>query len=554
MSAVDRTGARRGRVGRLSRLGTGLQLVVTVALAVAAVVLVNWLAARPGIRQRFDLTSTSKNTLSTATLGLLARLEDDVRVEVLYRQEPGPMAVLQADVMQRTVRLLELVRDASEGRVTVEIVDTSDVQAWAQRAMELRIQGFGNGLVVSRGERRAVVDLDGGLAQFRPGRQAPEGYVPPSVVAFTAEESLVEAILDVTRGDVLRVYYTFGHGEPDLAHADAERPDGYGVFTAGLQREGFELLPWNSAEAPAVPDDCEVLVVLAPDARWPEAQFDAVLDHVEAGGRLVVVPAIAAAALRRSDVPDLLAHFGLEVSEGRICGEVLDPRSGRFVSGAPECEIVDVLPQSLSTHPVVAPFREAGRVLRFVQSHQVRVTRQPREGVAQNLVRTSGADFWVDAPTGPDLVGDRSYDPTTDGPTGQMTLAATVQRPAVTMGPQPAGLEELREVRVFALGSQLAFTNAAMSSTSLVPAAFNWVADREHRITVPPRDPDLRLMPRDDPEALGTVVRFAQFQLPGLVAVLGALVWFLRTRGSRRRPPAGARADRPGPPSPAPRP
>ena len=68
MSAVGGTGARR--VGRLSRVGTGFQVALTVALATTAVLLVNWLAARPGIRQRLDLTSTSENTLSTATSGL----------------------------------------------------------------------------------------------------------------------------------------------------------------------------------------------------------------------------------------------------------------------------------------------------------------------------------------------------------------------------------------------------------------------------------------------------------------------------------------------------
>lgn len=532
---------RRGRrVGRLSKLGTALQLLVTVLLAVAAVVLVNWLAARPGVRQRFDLTSTSENTLSTATLGLLDRLEQDVLVEVLYRQERGPKAVLEADVMQRTMRMLQLVQDESGGRVTVEIVDTADAQAWAQRALELRIQGFGNGLVVSCGERRVVLDLDGDLAQFREGRNAAQGYVPPSVVAFTAEESLVEGVLDVTRGSTLRIYYTSGSGEPELVGADPEAPEGYGLFAQGLEREGFELQPWTAVETPAVPADCEVLFVLAPDASWPDRQYEAVIDYAERGGRLVIVPAPAAAALRRSDVPDLLEHFGLEVSEGRVAGSVVDPRTGQLLDGIPECEIVDVLPQSLSTHPIVAPFRDAGRNLRFYQAHRVRVLRQPSEGVAQNLISTTRNDQWVDAPTGPDLVGDLRYDGTVDGATGRIPIAATVQRPPAQGAADTTGLEAIREVRVVGFGSLFSFSNAAFQGASVLPAAVNWVADREHRITVPPKDPDLRLMPRDDPSAIVRVTRFAQFQLPGAVAVIGLLVWFVRTRGSRRRKVASA--------------
>lgn len=528
-------GARSGRVSRLSRVGTGFHVAVTVVLAVAAVLLVNWLAARPGVRQRFDLTSTSENTLSTATLGLLERLDRDVLVEVLYRQERGSKVVLEADVMQRTMRLLQLVQNQSGGRVTVEVVDVNDGQAWAQRALELRVQGFGNGLVVSSGGRRVVLDLDGDLAQFREGRNAVEGYVPPSVVAFTAEESIVEGILDVTRGDVLRVYFTSGSGEPDLAQADAESPEGYGQFAVGLRREGFELAPWSVLESDEVPSDCQVLLVLAPDAAWPDRQYDAVLDYAERGGRLVIVPAPAASALRRSDVPDLLEHFGLEVSEGRVAGLCVDPRTGQMLDGIPQCEVVDVLPQSLSTHPIVAPFREAGRNLRFYQAHRLGVRTQPRQGVAQNLITTTRNDLWVDAPVGPDLVGDLRYDGAVDGTTGRIPIAATLQRPPLEGGGESAGLEAIDEVRVVGFGSLYSFTNAALQGATVLPASMNWVADREHRIAVPPRDPDLRLMPRDDPSAMVRVTRFALFQLPGAVALLGLLVWFQRTRGSRRR-------------------
>ena len=419
--------------------------------------------------------------------------------------------------------------------MTVEVVDVNDGQAWAQRAMELRIQGFGNGLVVSCGGRRVVLDLDGDLAQFREGRNAVEGYVPPSVVAFTAEESIVEGILDVTRGEVLNVYFTSGSGEPDLVEADAESPEGYGQFADGLRREGFVLSPWSVLESAEVPSDCQVLLVLAPDAAWPDRQYDAVLDYAEQGGRLVIVPAPAASALRRSDVPDLLEHFGLEVSEGRVAGGYVDPRTGQMLDGIPQCEVVDVLPQSLSTHPIVAPFREAGRNLRFYQTHRLGVRTQPRQGVAQNLITTTRNDLWVDAPAGPDLVGDLRYDGAVDGATGRIPIAATLQRPPLEAAGEAAGLEAIEEVRVVGFGSLYSFTNAALQGATVLPAALNWVADREHRIAVPPRDPDLRLMPRDDPSAMVRVTRFAQFQLPGAVALLGLLVWFQRARGSRRR-------------------
>ena len=163
---------------------------------------------------------------------------------------------------------------------------------------------------------------------------------------------------------------------------------------------------------------------------------------------------------------------------------------------------------------------------------------QPRQGVAQNLITTTRNDLWVDAPAGPDLVGDLRYDGAVDGATGRIPIAATLQRPPLEAAGEAAGLEAIEEVRVVGFGSLYSFTNAALQGATVLPAALNWVTDREHRIAVPPRDPDLRLMPRDDPSAMVRVTRFAQFQLPGAVALLGLLVWFQRTRGSRRRPVA----------------
>ena len=521
-----------GGVGRVSRFGSTVQIGVTIALAVAAVLLVNWLAGRPGIRQRFDLTAADKNTLATATEGLLERMEDDVLVEVLFRLEPGERARLDFEVMQRTQKLLGLMKAESGGKVDVQTIDLSDSDAWKERQMQLRIQGFENGLIVSNGPRRSFLRMSGDLAQFQEGREAQNGYIPPVIVAFTAEEALVEAILDVTRGESLRAYFTIGSGEPDLENTTD--PFGVGLFAEQLTNDGFEIEAWAADETGAVPEDCDVLVVLGPESAWSEARYEAVLDYLEAGGRLVVAGASKADLLRKSDVPDLLDRFDLEMSEGRVMNFVMNP-AGQPLDGLPQCELIGVGPQHLSTHPIVAPFRAAGRAFVMPTTHRVRVRAQPPSGVAQHLMK-SPPSSWLDT-----VPIDRTFDRRTESQ-DSIPLAAAVRRPPIVEADTNAsGLEAIDEIRIVAFGSVRAFHNEALRNASILPAAFNWVADREHRIIVPPRDPDLRYLPRDDPEAYVRVARFTQWILPGCVAVLGLLVWVVRTRGSRRRAP-GSRA------------
>lgn len=515
-------------VGRVSRFSSTVQIGITIALAVAAVLLVNWLAGRPGIRQRFDLTAAEKNTLATATEGLLQRMEDDVLVEVLFRLEPGERARLDFEIMQRTQKLLGLMKAESGGKLDVQVVDLSDTDAWQERQTQLRIRGFENGLIVSNGPRRSFLRMSGDLAQFQEGREAPTGYVPPVIVAFTAEEALVEAILDVTRGDSLRAYFTTGSGEPDIENT--MDPFGAGLFAERLTADGFEVGTWAADETGAVPEDCDVLVVLAPESRWSEARYGAVLDYVEAGGRLVIAGPSQAELLRKSDVPDLLDRFDLEMSEGRVMNFVLN-QAGQPLDGVPECELIGVGPQLLSTHPIVAPFRDAKRAFAMPTTHRVSVRTQPPAGVAQHLMK-SPPSCWLDLPP-----IDRTYRRGAESQ-DSFPLAAAVRRPPMAETSDVAsGLDAIEEIRIVAFGSERVFHNEAMRSASILPAAFNWVVDREHRIVVPPRDPDLRFLPRDDPEAYVRVARFTQWILPGVVAALGLLVWFVRSRGSRRRAP-----------------
>ncbi|MEM6675953.1 MAG: GldG family protein [Planctomycetota bacterium] len=527
------SGSTRARsVGRLSRLGIGAQVIASIALALAAVLLINWLAARPGIRKRVDLTAASSNTLSTAAQSVLENLEDDVRIDLLYQPEEQPITQLAGDVWVRVQKLLVLMEAAAGGRVEVEAVDTSDVEAWKIRQQELQLRGFENGLVVSRGDRRKFLSLVGDLALIDLGNPVPNQYVPPRVVQFSAEQAIIEAVLDVTSGETLHAYFTFGYGEPDPLENDGQND--MGLLGELIEKDGFRVHRWNRLEDGPLPDDCAVLVAVAPEAGWPEAMYGDIVDYVERGGRLIVAPNTLPDLMLRSDIPDLLEHFGLEVSEGRVMVLARDRQTGRVVEGVAQNELHFVRPTQMSTHPMLSLLKREGATVIIPFAHQVRVIEQPPDGVAQHLFQ-SAPESWIDAPP-----CDRRYDAATEGVFGAFPLGATVQREPMQEVDAPVGLEVIPKIRIVALGSQTVFGNHAVADGSLrVPdlmrAVFNWVVDREHRIAVPPRDPDLRFLPPGEPEGFVFVTRVAQFYLPLAALAAGLFVWFRRVRGSRRR-------------------
>ena len=538
MSALSSNEVRATRVSWLTRVGVRARVLVTLALAVAAVLLVNWLAGRPGIRQRFDLTATSKNTLSTASLGLLERLEDDVSLELLYQPISGTPEEQQlvAEVMRRSAELAELFASRSEGRIEFTTVDTTDVEGWQMRQQRLRLRGFENGIVVVSGERVSFLRLDGDLAQINPGRPTEVGYVPPTVGAFTAEEAIVEGVLDVTRGGALTAVFTTGAGEPRIDDVDDARA--IGRFAEVLRGDGFDVAQWSGADGAPLPESCDVLVVVAPKSPWPGDMFGEIVDHVERGGRLVVAPSFDPDELRASDVPDLFDRLGLTVTEGRVAAPFLDRRTGQLIQGVEQCEVHTIGARTplLAVHPITEPFLRANRAIVLGFCHAVDFARQPEGGVAVRLVSTP-EQAWLDAPP-----IDRKFAPGVDTRSAQdrgFSLAVSLQAPPVQDVPDPAGLDVVPETRVVAIGSDAALWNQFARSLpgGFVQAAFNWVVDREHRISVPPRDPDLRLLPRDHPEAISSVTRFAQLWLPGALVVVGACVWVVRSRGSQRVAP-----------------
>lgn len=524
--------------GWFARFGIGVTVVLSTVLALLAVVLVNWLTSRPGVRQRFDLTQAGKNSLATATVGVLERLREQgakVQVEILYRPDDPFLAAVEAELMSRTEAMLALVEDEAGGAVDVSIMDLSDRDAWQQRALELRIEGFENGLLVSNGELRTFVALVGDIAQINVGD--PSRGMAPRVASFTGEAALVEALLDVTRGERLHAYFTFGFGELDVM-------DDTGDFEGGrlgevLTREGFRIHRWNFEEDGPLPDDCAVLGVLGPTQAWPAAMFSAVDEYVARGGRAVIAAAPEAGELQRSSLEELLEPRGLQLTAGTLMRFTLDKATGKPFDGVPDCQNLFIHPSDLAQHPMLAPFTNAKRGFAFVRAHQVRVQRQPEDGLAQ-VVAWAGnrpTPTWLDAPP-----LDYRYDPATESmDLGRPGVLATVQMAPTFDVVTPLALEAELETRVVALGSSTAFANAAHDvNADLWRAVFNWATEREHRVMISPKDPDLRYLPPEDPDAIVSVVRFAQYWLPLSVLVIGCVVAVLRSRGGPRARGAAA--------------
>lgn len=514
--------------GRLARLGIGMQVTLSGLLALAAVLMVNWLAARPGVRQRFDLTATSQNTLSTATMGVLGRLPGEVTIDVFFR-EPEEQVLTQVAgmAMERTSRLLGLYRELSGERVRVRTNNMEDTSLIEERRRELRLRGIEPCLVLSYGSAREAVLVNGDLAIFEVGQPSPDrpNYSAPRIAEFRAERAITQALLKVTRGEELGIYFTTGHGELEIPDT---RDFGLDSLHGMLMDEGLRVGRWNPNEDGPLPEDCACLSILNPTDRLSEDTLEQIAAYVDGGGRLVVAPPSEDETLLRSNLNSLLARFQLEVQEGLVCQLVRDPTTGQATTGSRDVALFPINPANMNRHPLVEPFRASGRTFYMNGTHPVRLTGQPRQGLSAPLF-TSEVYSWVDS-----TPNDFRADQAAEAHSRKFELAIASQFRPEGSG-EVAALEEESQARLVLVGSSFAFTNVVFDQNyDFLRNLYNWALDREYRLSMSPRNPDLRLWPTERLDNLPAMGRLAWLYLPGLCLLLGFLFAYLRSRGGPR--------------------
>ena len=513
------------------RLRIGLQVALQTALAALAASLLVWIAERPGLRARLDLTVGGQNTLAPATHAALERLGDDVEVDVFLTPVAGPLGPVVQKVQERTLDLLVLMRDGGGGRVKLrehELATAAGKDAASARMQELGLREIVDGgvLVVSLGRRRTVVRVRGDLADIDPGDPLGElgAPRPPRVLLFRAEEALVSAFLQVGQGETLSILFTAGHGEPDPEDVGLA---GLSQLRGGLAGSGYEVDRWSGGLSGGIPDDCDVLAIVGPEQPFTAFEVEAIRAFVESGGRLVVAPGRSALGGEHG-LPALLLPFGIKVVTDGVVAMPRATVTGQPLTGIPECALVLVSSGGMSgMSPVTEALRRADRhvVLPFPRC-LVRATAPP--GGTLIPILTTGDETWRDL----DVPGaGHDWRRTTDEDRGPFVLGMTAVLPPTRTARRSPSESAQAEARIVCLGSAGAFTNqVSEADLDLLLASFDWAASRDFRVHVNPKNPVSRRIDVAGGRALANVSFVAVILLPGLCFALGCFTWWRRRR------------------------
>lgn len=419
--------------GRAARYGAVATLYTLIFLAILAVL--NFLIARHDVE--WDATSERLHSLSPQSQRVLTGLDGQVSVLAFFSQ---------AHVGRRRAEdLLELFRGAAPDRVAVRMIDPI-TQPSLTREHKVVMNGT---TLVRYGEREERI-------------------------ATLEEGTLLNAILEVTRSELMLICFSSGHGERDPG---AGTQLGFSIAARNLERQAYLVETVVPARDHDTLDGCRVLIVADPRSEFLEAEIAALERYLEGGGALLLL-------LDPENDPGflpLLAEYGIELAND----QVVDPMSRAH--GYSQFSPVAV---DYGDHPAVADLARLRILSVFFDGRSAEVGENVKyrpEEDAVCLARTAPGT-WADSTPGVAL-----YDPEADrrGPIclGVAASFDPTKKPPIEGEPEEA--REGPERRIVAWGDSDFASNtffAMQGNGVLFLNSVNWLARRGELVSLPPRD------------------------------------------------------------------
>jgi gliding motility-associatede transport system auxiliary component len=326
-------------------------------------------------------------------------------------------------------------------------------------------------------------------------------------VGYPSERNITSALLRLSRERAVRVYFTVGHGEIDLA---SEADVGYAGVAALLRNQGFEPQALVGPAASEVPADADLVVVGAPERDFLPEELAVLERYLAGGGRLLV---LADAGQHSNVYSELLPRWGFELDDAVVLDQAASPL------------LKDPTPVNLLVH-LFAPYNPVTRnlsqrtMLLLPRARPVALGRKPGEDDRLDRTAFASQRAWLSHDLSRALAGSETSPP--DGASGQeISLVATGRYPR-------GGESAAREARIVVVGDREFASNRlleALYNRDLLLNAVRWLASDEQAIALT----DKGWTPNQDPLTLQQTVAyfyFLAFALPESLLLLGIFAWW----------------------------
>jgi len=354
------------KISAKTHLFIRLQNILFTLLLLGSIGLAAWLSTV--YRLQSDWTDNARNSLSAASVQLLAKLDQPIEVTA-YASEN--------EVLRRQISELINKYQRHKNNIKLTIINPD------MRPDQARAEGISNDgeLVIYYDDRRESIHrLD--------------------------EQTLSNALQRLANSEQRWVVFLSGHGERDpagIANFD------YSIFSQELRNKGINSQVINLVENPAIPHNTSLLVIADPKIPLLDGELAIVKDYLAAGRPLLL--------LSEPKQHQAIQTLSDELAISMLAGTVVDASSQLFGIDDPTFALVSQYPEHLSTQHLNTMSLFPGAAGLVIASHS------PYSSVA---ILSTQPRSWTE--TG-NIEGDIHFDPDSEEQAGPIDIGYALTNP-----------------------------------------------------------------------------------------------------------------------------
>jgi len=338
----------------------GSYSVAAVAVVLAILVAINLLlGALPAKYTMFDLSKNLLYSFSAQTKKIVSEADRDITIYWLA----------QTGSENSTLEGLLNRYESLGSRLTVKKIDPDNYPTFADKYDISEVAN--NSLIVESDLRFRVIPYsDIFVTEYS---YDDEGNYTGMTATLDGESELTSAISFVLNENPPKAYCVTGHGETALSDS----------YLQGVEAENVTVEDISLVSVGEVPEDCSILMILAPLVDISEQEANIILEYLKKGGRLMLVtdPAMT----DRTNLYTVTSAYALREYEGIV---VEGDTSHYPSSAAPYYLFPD-----LEEHAITTPLINSKMMMLLPLAHGIKTgTRNDGETIT-TLLKTSSSSF-----------------------------------------------------------------------------------------------------------------------------------------------------------------
>ena len=267
-----------------------LTLIIVLAL-VSAFVGLNYWVKKLDLAE-IDVTSNKIYTLSEESKNVISKLDKDIKIYVFGMEESDSV-----------VGLIKQYCDVNE-RISYEMLSN---ETNMEKVQDFDLQDGYQIVIIESGESRKIIDASSEFTSY--------DYATYKQVD-TTEQVLTNSILAMSTENKPKVYFVQGHKEYSIS-TDGSNAE-LGVLGTYLKNEAFEVETLDLMTTGAVPEDCNVLVIMSPNTDFLENEAGAVIDYINKGGNLFITKDVLNQDSQLVNFQKILDVYGVKIENGYV--------------------------------------------------------------------------------------------------------------------------------------------------------------------------------------------------------------------------------------------